>query len=120
VIDVEELAERVTPLVLSAVLAKLAGALGAALETPFSTRRGAAVPAEFIGRAKKWREVAPSIPGAVRVGRWWTVDRGCYGAWVRSQSTVPAAPAAGAQARMNDAPWSAISALRAAGLRPTR
>jgi len=66
--DVDALAERLTPIVLAAVLAKLAGALGASLETPYTTRKGGPVPAEYERRAKRWRADAPTVPGAWGVG----------------------------------------------------
>ncbi len=88
VVDEAAIEARVTARVLASIIA----ALGGALETPWSTREGHEPP-EFERRRKKWRATLPKIPGAVRIGRWWSIDRASYAAWLRSQATTPA-PAA--------------------------
>ena len=65
----DALASRLAPL----VIAHLARALGA-LGEPYSTRKGREPP-EYVGRRERWKEDAPRIPGAVKLGRWWTVRR---------------------------------------------
>lgn len=116
--DVAALVERATPIVLAAVLAKLAGALGASLEAPYSTRRGHEPP-EFAARQRFWRKTAPTIPGAVAMGRWWSVPRAAYAAWIAAKSAraVPAPMTSAAPASAE--PWDARSALQRSGLRVT-
>jgi hypothetical protein len=110
--DLEALARAVAPL----VVAQLATALGAS-SAPFSTRRGFEPP-EFLGRSKKWRNVAPSIPGAVKVGRWFVVPRDAYARWVQSCATpaVAAALRPLASTHVTEA-WTHASALASVGLR---
>ena len=108
-LDLDALAAKLAPL----VIARLALALGATA-SPYSTRRGHEPP-EFTSRAKVWRATAPTIPGAVRFGRWWTVSREAYATWIRAQggnaAPIPA-PAA------NE--WTPSAALASVGLRATR
>ena len=84
-IDLDVLAAKVAPM----VVAILAGALGGT-QAPFSTRKGGEVPAEYQGRRKAWLATAPGIPGAVRLGRWWSIPRAAYVAWLGSQAPTPA------------------------------
>jgi len=90
-VDLGALARAVAPL----VLGQLAAALGAT-QAPFTTRRGGEVPDEFRDRRKTWLATAPGIPGAVKLGRWWSVSRAAYAAWLASQAPTAAhaAPAA--------------------------
>ncbi|MGH7437412.1 MAG: hypothetical protein ACRENE_17175 [Polyangiaceae bacterium] len=68
---------------------------------PFTTRRGGEVPPEFTGRAKLWASAVAGIPGAVKIGRWWTLPRAAYRAWLdaggpsapRASTPATAAPA---------------------------
>jgi hypothetical protein len=84
-VDLDALATKVAPL----VAARLAAALGAT-QAPFSTRKGGEVPPEFQGRRKAWLATAPTIPGAVKLGRWWSVPRPAFAAWVVAQAPAPA------------------------------
>lgn len=106
----EKLAVLLAPKVAELVFARLAAVLSTTAD-PYSTRAGGEPP-EFRARAKKWRAVAPSIPGAVRLGRWVSVPRAAYAAWVESQAT----PAKSA----NASAWSPAAALRAVGIRGSR
>ena len=81
-LDLDALARAVAPL----VVAQLASALGAA-QAPYSTRKGGEVPAEYQGRRKAWLATAPTIAGAVRLGRWWSVPREAYAAWLATHTT---------------------------------
>ena len=109
-LDLDALASKLAPL----VVARLAGALGA-IAAPYSTRRGHEPP-EYQGRSKKWKADAPTIPGAVRVGRWWSVPRDRYAAWIAAQSSVAPAPA---PAATSSRPWSPADELGSLGLRPS-
>jgi hypothetical protein len=112
-IDLEALARQVAPL----VVAQIATALGA-VQAPYSTRKGHE-PAEFIGRSKKWKATAPTIPGSVQMGRWVTVPRAAYAAWIAAQGITPST----SPAPSNDtstATWSPTAALESVGLRRTR
>jgi hypothetical protein len=112
-IDYERLAAELAPRVSTLVLARLATAL-VATEAPYSTRRGFEPP-EYMGRPARWKQDAPTIPGAVKLGRWWSVSRAAYAAWVEKHSVTTSAPAV---APANDAPaWSPRAALAAVGLR---
>jgi hypothetical protein len=83
----------------------------------FSTQGGDRhAPPEYQGRPKKWRTDAATVPGAVKVGRWWTVSREAYRSWLESKRTTPApglaavpAPAAAWK------PEDALVGLRAVG-----
>jgi hypothetical protein len=108
-IDLDELARRVAPL----VVAQLSAALGA-VAAPFSTRRGFEPP-EYSSRPKRWKRDAPTIPGAVRVGRWVSVSRSAYAAWLEAKSATPVVHRDAAPAPPST--WSARAALEAAGLR---
>jgi hypothetical protein len=110
IVDLEALARAVAPL----VVAQLAMALGAS-GAPFSTRRGSEPP-EFVGRAKKWRSVAPTIPGATKIGRWVVVPRDAYGRWLEDQSTERSPPRLAVSQRATE-PWTAAAALASVGLR---
>lgn len=74
------------PRVTAGVLARLTLALGA-VEAPYSTRRGHEPP-EYSSRPKRWRADAPTIPGAVQIGRWWNVSRAAYAAWVATKGST--------------------------------
>jgi hypothetical protein len=63
--DIDAIARRMLVLLAGA----LAGSLGR--ERNYSTRRGHAPPG-FSD--ENWKVVAPTIPGAVKRGRWWTVS----------------------------------------------
>ena len=115
-VDVETLAEQLAPRVAALVLARIATALGAC-EMPFSTRRGYAPP-EFVGRPRVWRETAPTIPGAVQIGRWVSVPRAAYATWLAARSIAGATPAAVAPAVMSSAqPRTPADVARALGFR---
>ncbi|MDP9035704.1 MAG: hypothetical protein M3O50_12940 [Myxococcota bacterium] len=97
------------------VRAELRAMFGRVLEEPgepYSTRKGRE-PEEFRGQAKRWRAVAPTIPGAVRIGRWWSVSRANYAAWCGGARTDPT-PAPTARA------WDPYDAIEKAGLRVVR
>ena len=111
-IDLDALAAKLAPMILS----RLATALGAT-EAPYSTRRGYEPP-EYQGRPKKWKADAPTIPGAVLVGRWWSVSRTAYAAWLASKRTTPIAKVANDSATSE--PWSPRAALESVGLRGSR
>jgi hypothetical protein len=107
-IDYAALAREVAPL----LLALMGAALGATSAEPFSTREGYEPP-EFKGRRKVWRKTAPTIPSSVRVGRWVSVPRAAYSAWLAAQ----AAPAPSPAHTDDPAPWDSGAALRSVGLR---
>jgi hypothetical protein len=97
-----------------AVLDLQSRALGA-VDEPYSTRRGYE-PAEFKSRPKKWKAVAPTIPGAIEIGRWWSVPRASYAAWIASQSTTtPKLTVVKAVAEEEWSPDLALAHLRRAG-----
>jgi hypothetical protein len=83
------------------------------IEPPYSTHRGGPRPDGFVLRA--WQRVAPTIPGAVRRGRYVLVSREAFAAWERAScsaapATAPLAP---------DEEWTPAKALAAAGVRRT-
>jgi hypothetical protein len=101
---------------MEATLARVAAAFG--LEAPpYTTRKAGPRPDGWALRS--WQKVAPSIPGAIRHGRYWKVAREAFNAWEKGAarstlSTTEAPPA-------NDAePWTAAKALARAGLKATR
>jgi hypothetical protein len=100
--SVERLAERLP-----------SSALEPAEAPPFGTHKKAPVPTEFADRRKAWHAIAKTIPGAVQVGRWWTVPRDAYAAWLASKQGTPAANDGGQR-------WPARAALLSIGARPTR
>jgi hypothetical protein len=117
-IDYAALARELAPLVAPLVVARFTAALGASAESPYSTRRGHEPP-EFSGRPKAWRALASTIPGAVRLGRWVSVPRRAWVAWIESQSS-PAPLVQRDPKPVNDSEsWSPRRALEQAGLRPT-
>ena len=122
-VDMEALVAALAPRVTAIVLGQLAAALGT-VEAPYSTRDGDThAPPEYRGRAKRWRRDAPGIPGAARVGRWWSVPRGAYASWLASQSTTAPMPMPVATTQANDspaAPWTPAGALASVGLRASR
>ena len=84
----------------------------------FSTQGGDRhAPPEYRGRPKRWRADAPKIPGAVRVGRWWTVSRPAYVAWLESQRTtaLPGIVSAPAPASKPWSPEDSLVGLRVVG-----
>ena len=92
------------------------------LPASYGTRRGAPIPPEFIGAAAKrrWNRTLPKIPGAVPDGgRWWTIRRDLYEAWLDTQRARVAGPPV-ADTTTTSQPWSPATALRDAGLRATR
>lgn len=114
-VDLDALARRLAPLValqLSAILA------GAALGATYSTRVDGPVPPEFAGRRRAWLAIAPTIPGAVRLGRWWSIPRDAYERWLKAHAAAPqmGAPAAAAvEAEWSPAALAADLGLRLAG-----
>lgn len=107
-----ELEQRIEQRVTSRILAQLATALGAASEEPYSTRGGDRhAPPEYQGRAKRWRHDAPSIPGAQKVSRWWTVPRSVYRAWLATGGAERRAAAHVAN-DASSAPWTPASEYR--------
>jgi hypothetical protein len=114
-LDLEALAKEVAPRVFALLLERLT-----AVETPFSTREGHEPP-EFVGRHDAWLATARTIPGAIKLGRWWCVPRPAYAGWLASQSTTaPAATAAPPPANDAVEPWTPRAALLSVGIRPTR
>ncbi len=124
-VDLEALADALTPRVAERLLARLALALGA-IETLFSTRPGhePPEPPEFVGRRRAWLASAKTIPGAMKLGRWWSVPRQAYATWLTSQakSAAPATTDAKAHSPANDPHdvWTPRAALLSVGIRPTR
>jgi hypothetical protein len=112
--DLERLAVMLAPKVAEIVFARLAGALGTTA-APYSTRAGREPP-EFQARTKVWRKTAPAIPGAVKLGRWWSVPHAAYSAWIEAQATTAPAPTP----KTNTAPWTPAAALAAAQIRGSR
>jgi hypothetical protein len=113
--DVEHVAVRAAEI----VLARLSGGLTAE-PAAFSTHRDGPRPREYAGRPRAWRELAPRIPGAVRLGRWVTVPREAYERWLAAQ-VAPAEPepppAREAPAPRQEAAWSPADVARDLGLR---
>jgi hypothetical protein len=82
-----EFAAEFARLVLPHIGALIAGAAAAPPER-YSTRREGPRPSEFANRHRAWRDVAPGIPGFVKRGRWGTISRGAYDAWLESKGTT--------------------------------
>jgi hypothetical protein len=81
---------------------------------PYTTHRDGPRP-EGI-RLRSWQRLAPTIPGAVRRGRYLIVSRAAFEAWERGQAAVaPTAPANDLEAE-----WTAAGALASIGLRSSR
>jgi len=82
-----ELLPRVTADVTAQVISRIMGGLGGALdeELTYSTRKGKGPPGI---RPRVWRREVPTIPGALKAGRWWTVSRRDFEAW-RSTRAIP-------------------------------
>ena len=107
--DVERTAERAAAIVFARLLACLGGG-----SSTFTTRREGPRPDAYQNRPRAWRELAPRIPGAVRLGRWWAVSSEAYEKWLAAKAVriVPVSPAANDAAR-----WSPASVARDLGLR---
>lgn len=121
-LDLEALAKELEPRVARLLLERLTLAIGA-VGAPFSTREGEEQPPEFVGRRRAWLATAKTIPGAIKIGRWWFVARPVYAAWLTSRATVPASAATTtATSPANDAgdAWTPRKALLSVGIRPTR
>jgi hypothetical protein len=119
--DLEALAKEVAPHVVRILLEQLSLAR-ANVDAQFSTREGLEPP-EFVGRRRAWLATAKTIPGAIKIGRWWLVPRPAYAAWLTSRATVPASAATTtATSPANDAgdAWTPRKALLSVGIRPTR
>ena len=108
--DLERIAERAAEIALGLLVARIAGA-----PATYTTRQSGPRPAEYADRLRAWRGLAPGIPGAVRLGRWWSVSREAYERWLAAKAeparTAPVSPSA------NDAPWSPASVACDLGLR---
>ena len=103
--------EQVRRLVIEELRALLERALDDAPKA-FSTHCDGPRPEGLALRA--WQRLAPTIPGAVRRGRYVQVPREAFAAWEASRSVTPPIAA-------NDAePWSPAAALANAGLRVPR
>lgn len=111
--DLDELADRLAPLVAARLAAYLL-TIGAHQGT-YTTRKEGPRPVEFKDRRRAWRDLVPGIPGAYRVGRWWSVSHGDFVAWCGAKARpAPAGPAAA------DEPWSPETVAGDLGLRITR
>lgn len=108
----DALAARLAPLVAVRLAAMLTGASSA---EPFTTREGGPMPPEFAGRRRTWVRMAPSVPGAVKVQRWWSVPRDAYASWLASHATTTIAPAA--KPANDEKPWDPLTAGESVGLR---
>ncbi len=112
-LDLEQVAERAAEIVLARLSAGLAAEPAA-----FSTHRDGPRPREYARRPRAWRQLAPQIPGAVRLGRWVTVPREAYDRWLAAQgSNLQAPPASGARLTRQEAEWSPAHVARDLGLR---
>jgi hypothetical protein len=79
-VDLEELVATVE----KRVLARIAAALtSAALPSVYSTRRKCGPPGLADSACKA---TLPTIPGAVKRGRWWVIDRRRYEEWEAAQT----------------------------------
>lgn len=105
--DIETIAMRAAEI----VLARVATALSSE-PSSYSTRKGGPRPAGMS--EERWREIAPTIPGATKPGRWWAVSRLSYETW--SQASAPRPAPAGP----NEKPWSPDDVLEELGLRKPR
>jgi hypothetical protein len=112
-LDLEQVAARAAEIVLARLSAGLAAEPAA-----FSTHRDGPRPREYARRPRAWRQLAPQIPGAVRLGRWVTVPREAYDRWLAAQgSNLQAPPASGARLTRQEAEWSPADVARDLGLR---
>jgi hypothetical protein len=105
-VDYAELARHVTPLVFAQIAAMFAAGVKPA---HYSSRKGGDRPDGFA--LERWQATCPTIPGAVRRGRWWTVSREAFEAFEAAQ-TSPAPSSAPAPTG-----WSLEQAYKSAGLR---
>jgi hypothetical protein len=80
----------------------------------YTTRRGHEPPG---WAAERWRETAPTIPGAHKPGRWWVVPVASYEAWVARQNSSPTPGAAPATTTATPRPWHPRMSAEAMGWR---
>jgi hypothetical protein len=112
-VDVEQVAARAAEI----VLARLSAGLTAE-PSAFSTHREGPRPREYAARPRAWRELAPRIPGAVRLGRWVTVPRDAYQRWLTAQGKDPERrPASPELVAGEEAAWTPADLARDLGLR---
>lgn len=111
-----ELRVRFARLLAPDVLALFGRAVGS-IDEPFSTRLGREPP-EYRNRPKRWRADAPRIPGAVKVGRWYSVPREAYFRWLEAQGH-PSTPSANSTPPppTSTTRWTPDEALASVGLR---
>jgi hypothetical protein len=112
-VDLAQLATCVAPLV-AVELARML--LGAVEPTTYTTRRDGPRPTEYSDRARAWRELVPTIPGAVRLGRWWSISRTVFEAWRDRQGTPALTPLAAGTAA-SPSTWSPATIAADLGLR---
>jgi len=113
IVDVERVAARAAEIVLARLSAGLA-----AEPSAYSTHRDGPRPREYAQRPRAWRQLAPRIPGAVRLGRWVTVPRAAYERWLATQGTRPGLlPTSDAPATTPKKAWSPADLVRDLGLR---
>jgi hypothetical protein len=115
--SLELLVEALVPL----VAARLAAALTrSSTAVVYTTRKGQG-PAGYPHRA--WQRLAPSIPGAVRRGRWWVVSAEALEAWERAQTTTAQTTSsvpAPATSAVRLTTWSPEEAMASVGLRRSK
>ena len=108
-VDIEALAKQVVPLVLAQLVALLSVP---SKPDVYSTRKGHAPP----GYAdKSWKQVAPTIPGAVTRGRWIVVPRDDFEVWETNQARTTPQVAVPVKSQWSPAMAAAEIGLRVAG-----
>jgi hypothetical protein len=115
-VDLDALARLLAPRVALALAAMLCGA---AQPSTYTTRREGPRPPEFASRHRAWLATAPMIPGATRLGRWWSVSREAYDRWLagHASATEPAPAPAVADAKWSPAQLAQDLGLKLVGVR---
>jgi hypothetical protein len=109
---VPELVEEILPRVLAGIAARM---IAPGRPTAYSTRKGHGP--EGLSE-RRWKAVAPTIPGYVRRGRWGFVSHEDFEQWERSRSTAPAATKPSNDVARST--WTPAQAMAECGLRRER